>query len=183
MIEGKLVNLRTLEMDDLERNVEWFNDREVTRYISMRYPLPRAAEEEWIKGQVASFQSYGPLFYAIETKDGTYIGNINFHIVFPESRKARLGITIGDKAHWSKGYGTDAMLTMLRVGFDDMNLNRIDLTVDEDNARAIACYEKCGFVHEGRMRQSRYTRGRYSDQLVMGILRDEFYAMSGALTI
>jgi RimJ/RimL family protein N-acetyltransferase len=146
----------------------------------MRYPLPRAAEEEWLKGQVAAFQSFGPVMYAIETKEGAYIGNINFHLVFPESRKARLGISIGEKAYWSKGYGADALVTLLRFGFDEMNLHRVDLTVDEDNPRAIACYEKVGFVHEGRMRQARYARGAYRDSLVMGILRDEFATKWGA---
>jgi RimJ/RimL family protein N-acetyltransferase len=117
--------------------------------------------------------------FAIETKDGAHIGSINFHQVLPENRKARLGIMIGDKGYWSKGYGTDAMLTLLRFGFDDMNLYRIDLTVDADNDRAIACYRKCGFVEEGRLRMARYSRGRYVDQFVMGILRDEFYARWG----
>jgi RimJ/RimL family protein N-acetyltransferase len=176
MIEGKLVNLRTLEMGDLDKNVEWFNDREVTRHITMKYPMPRAAEEEWLREHTAALQSYGPVIYAIETKDGQYIGNVNFHVVQPESRKARLGITIGDKTCWSKGYGGDAIRTLVQFGFDAMNLNRVDLLVDEDNARAIACYEKVGFVHEGRMRQARYTRGRYVDHLVMGVLRSEWEA-------
>ena len=177
MIEGKLVNLRALEMSDLDKNVEWFNDREVTRHISMRYPLPRAAEDEWLKGMVGSMMAYGQnVFFAIETKDGQYIGNINFHQVYPENRKARLGITIGEKSHWSQGYGTDALRTLCRFGFEEMNLNRIDLTVDAGNARAIACYERCGFVHEGRLRNARWSRGAYVDQLVMGLLRSEWEA-------
>jgi RimJ/RimL family protein N-acetyltransferase len=97
----------------------------------------------------------------------------------PEERKARLGVMIGEKEYWSKGYGTDAMLTFLRFGFDEMNLNRIDLTVFDGNERAKACYRKCGFVEEGRLRQDRYSRGAYSDTLIMGILRDEFYALHG----
>jgi len=180
MIEGKLVNLRSLEMSDLDKNVEWFNDREVTRHISMRYPVPRAAEEEWLKGTIGSMMAYGHnVFFAIETKDGTYIGNINFHQVYPENRKARLGITIGEKAYWSQGYGTDALRTLCRFGFDEMNLNRIDLLVDADNARAIACYERVGFRHEGLLRQARWVRGAYVDQLVMGLLREE-WARQGA---
>ena len=87
---------------------------------------------------------------------------------------------IGDKAYWSRGLGTDAMLTLLRFGFDEMNLHRIDLVVDADNERAIACYRKCGFIEEGRLRRVRYGRGRYVDQLVMGILQDEFYGRWGS---
>ena len=90
---------------------------------------------------------------------------------------------IGDKAYWSQGYGTDAMLTFVRFGFDEMNLHRIDLTVDADNPRAIRCYQKCGFVEEGRLRENRYQQGKYGDQLVMSILRDEFYERWGATSV
>jgi RimJ/RimL family protein N-acetyltransferase len=78
---------------------------------------------------------------------------------------------IGEKAYWSKGYGTDAMRTFLRFGFEEMNLNRIDLTVDARNGRAIACYRKCGFVEEARLRQDRYSEGAYHDTLIMAVVR------------
>jgi ribosomal-protein-alanine N-acetyltransferase len=180
MIEGKLINLRAREMDDLERNYRWMNDREVTRHLSMRYPISMAAEETWMREGASQPLSFGTgVFFAIETKDGEHIGNVNFHETSAEQRKARLGIVIGETSYWSKGYGTDAMLTFLRFAFDEMNLHRIDLTVDVDNPRAIACYRKCGFVEEVRMRQVRYVRGAYGDQLVMGVLRDEFCALHG----
>jgi RimJ/RimL family protein N-acetyltransferase len=179
MIEGKLVNLRAQEMSDLDRNFAWINDREVTRHLAMRYEMSLAAEEAWMRTRTPLPVSYDHLAFAIDTKDGVHIGNIDFHLVSPENRSARLGIMIGDKSYWSRGYGTDAMLTLLRFGFDEMNLHRIDLTVDDENERARACYRKCGMVEEARLRQERYGRGAYHDQLVMGILRDEFYAAWG----
>ncbi len=176
MIEGKLVNLRAVETTDVDRYHAWINDRDVTRHLAMRYPISYAAEESWIRQSTSSPGSYHNTRFAIETKDGVHIGGIDFHITIPENRKARLGVMIGDKAYWSRGYGTDAMLAMLRFGFDEMNLHRIDLTVDADNERATACYRKCGLTEEGRLRRVRFSGGRYVDQLVMGILRDEFYA-------
>jgi RimJ/RimL family protein N-acetyltransferase len=85
-----------------------------------------------------------------------------------------LGIIIGDKGHWGRGYGSDAIGALLRWAFDNLNLNRIHLTVWSYNTRAIRCYEKCGFRHEGIMRQARYYDGQYHDEWVMAILRDEF---------
>ncbi len=180
MIEGKLVNLRALEMSDLDRNYRWMNDREVTEHLNMRYPLSLAAEENWIREGTAQPMSFGRVFFAIETKDGRHIGNINFHEMSAENRKARMGIAIGDKDYWSKGYGTDAMRVFLRFAFEEVNLHRVDLTVDEDNERARACYRRCGFVEEATLRQVRYTRGVYSNQLIMGILRDEWVAVEAA---
>jgi len=180
MIEGRLINLRAIDMGDVDRYVAWFNDREVTRHLRMRYPLSRLAEENWLRERGVTQVAYGSGGnYAIETKEGVHIGSVGFHYANAENRKATLGIAIGDKNYWSKGYGTDAMLTLLRFGFDEMNLHRIDLSVDADNARAIACYRKCGFVEEGRLRDERYSRGEYRDQLWMGLLREEFHALHG----
>ncbi len=177
MLEGTLVRLRALEPTDLERAYTWINDREVTRYLAARYPLSRADEERWLKE--APTNSFAGVRLAIETKDGVDIGNINLHQANAEDRKAGLGIMIGDKAYWSNGYGTDAIVTLLRLAFHEMGLNRVWLHVFDFNERAIACYTKCGFREEGRLRQHRFTEGRYVDTLVMGVLREEFEALHG----
>jgi RimJ/RimL family protein N-acetyltransferase len=182
MIEGTLVNLRSPEQADLARDHAWMNDGEVTRYLNRRYPISLAAEDVWLTAQAQAQQSYENLAFAIDTKDGVHIGNISFHEVRPEDRKARLGIMIGDKGYWSKGYGADAIVTLLRFAFGEMNLHRVDLTVDAENARAIACYRKCGFVEEARLREERYRDGSYRDQLIMGILRGEFEAKHALAT-
>jgi RimJ/RimL family protein N-acetyltransferase len=102
------------------------------------------------------------------------------HEIHRENRKAVLGIMIGDKTHWDRGYGTDAVQTLLRFAFDEVNLRRVQLLVHEHNARAIACYRKCCFVEEGRLRQDWYQAGRYADTIVMGALAAEFRALVGS---
>jgi RimJ/RimL family protein N-acetyltransferase len=178
MLEGKLVRLRPLEMTDLDREYRWINDREVTRYLSARYPISRGEEAAWLREGTKNSFSEGPVL-AIETKDGEHIGNVTLHNPDPDNRKAVLGIAIGEKQHWSGGYGTDAIITLLRFGFHQMALNRVSLHVFEFNERAIACYSKCGFVEEARLRDHYYGEGRYWDVLVMGILRHEFDRLYG----
>ena len=119
------------------------------------------------------------VFFSVDTKEGVHIGNISFVEMSVEHRKGRLGIVIGEKEYWSRGYGTDTILTFLRFAFDEMNLHRVDLGVDAENARAIACYRTCGFVEEVQARQARFLHGAWGDGIVMGILRDEFYALQG----
>jgi RimJ/RimL family protein N-acetyltransferase len=181
MLEGTIVRLRPLELEDLERDYTWINDGEVTRFVAMRYPTSRLAEERWLRDHPANDFASG-VALAIETKEGVHIGNLGLHQPNPEDRKASLGIMIGDKEYWSNGYGTDAIVTLLRFGFAEMNLNRVWLHVFEFNARAQACYKKCGFVEEGRLRQHYYGQGRYWDVVVMAILRDEFAARHGVAT-
>ena len=179
MIEGKLVNLRAPEMDDLERNYTWINDREVTRYLAARYPMSLAAEETWMRETATRAMSYQHTFFAIETKERRHIGNTNYFNISPESRSAEIGIMIGDKDHWSKGYGADALICLLRFGFEEMNLHRAALNVYAPNARAIACYRKVGFLDEACMRSAVYQEGAYHDILWLSMLEDEFYAKHG----
>lgn len=178
MLEGKLVRLRALEPTDVERAYRWMNDPEVIRHLGVRYPLSMADEERWLKERPTNSFEKG-VGLAIETEDGVHIGSLDLRDVRPEDRKAGMGIMIGDKEYWSNGYGTDAIVTLLRFAFGEMNLNRVWLHVFEFNERAIACYQKCGFREEGRLRQHSYNQGRYWDTVVMGVLREEFEALHG----
>src|SRR5262249_25879206 len=72
----------------------------------------------------------------------------------------------------------DAIRTLLRFAFDELNLHRVVLDVDERNERAIAAYKKCGFVEEGRLRDDRYAGGRYWATVVMGVMAEEFRALT-----
>jgi RimJ/RimL family protein N-acetyltransferase len=148
----------------------------VRRFLAMRYPLSMTEEEGWWQRRL---ERKSDRVFAIETQDETHIGNLGLHDIDSENRRAMLGIVIGRKDYWGRGYGTDAIRTALGWAFGYLNLHRVYLTVYAYNARAIRCYEKCGFQHEGSMRQARYTHGRYYDELMMGILRDEFVAGSG----
>jgi RimJ/RimL family protein N-acetyltransferase len=178
MIEGKLVNLRAREMSDVERMTRWINDREVTRFMGGSYPWSTEAEEAFVRNQTSVPMSFGDARFAIETKDGVHIGSTGLHGASPENRDAELGIMIGEKAYWSKGYGSDTVATLVRFAFEEMNLNRVELRVYDFNERAQAAYHKCGFVEEGRMRDAHYAEGGYGDVVVMALLRDEWMGLS-----
>jgi RimJ/RimL family protein N-acetyltransferase len=177
MLEGRLVNLRAWGPADAPLVQRWINDREVTQFLGSRYPQSLAFEEGWVAERAAKTQSFGEVRFVIETKDGVSIGNMGLHDASPEDRSAWLGVTIGEKEYWSKGYGSDALMTLLRFAFEEMNLNRVSLDVYDFNERGQASYRKCGFVEEGRRRHARYQRGTYHDKVAMAILRDEWEAI------
>ena len=159
MLTGKLVRLRRWDAGDIDLALKWINDPDVIYWLAARYPTSRPEEEAWLQ-RSANRQPGDGVSFAIETlAEGRPIGSTGLHDWKPENRTAVLGIMIGEKEFWSRGYGTDAMLTLLRFGFDEMNLNRISLIVLAENARGIAAYRKCGFVEEGRLRQEWYQRG------------------------
>lgn len=175
MIYGKRIRFRAPERDDLSTFVNWINDPEVRAGLSLFLPMSMAQEERWYDDMIKRPVEEHPL--SIETKKGEdwiIIGNIGLFGFDSIARSAEAGILIGDRNYWNKGYGTDAMKLLLKHGFETLNLNRIFLRVYEDNPRAIRCYEKVGFQHEGRMRQARFASGKFVDILFMGILCEEW---------
>lgn len=174
MLEGRLVRLRATEPSDGERAATWLNDPEVTYYLGERYGRS-AGDGAWLSDGPSP--AFADVRLAVETKDGEHIGGINLHRVQAEDRKAGLGIILGAKDHWGRGYGRDAIETLLRFAFHEMNLNRVWLTVTAGHERGIACYRRCGFREEARHREGFYKHGRYWDFIVMGILRSDFDAL------
>jgi RimJ/RimL family protein N-acetyltransferase len=179
MLTGTLVRLRPIELTDRDRYFEWINDPEVAQFLEARSLYSMVQEEDFV--QKATLQTRPPeVKLAIDTLgEGRHVGSINLHAFDLQDRRATLGIMIGDKSCWSRGFGTDAILTILRYGFEELNLHRIDLTCDERNERGIACYRKCGFVEEGRLRQHRFARGRYWDTVVMATFAEDFFDTRG----
>jgi len=169
-ITGKKVRLRAIERSDVPTFVRWLNDPEVTQYLAMYMPMSQAREERWFEAQLEDRDGF---ILGIEALDGKLIGNLGLDRIDWKNSNAMLGIVIGEKEYWGQGYGTDAITAMLGFAFQQMNLHRVYLPTYEYNTRAIRCYEKCGFKHEGRMRQAHFCDGRYHDELVMGILREE----------
>jgi RimJ/RimL family protein N-acetyltransferase len=90
-----------------------------------------------------------------------------------------MGISVGDREYWGKGYGTDAVRLILQYGFIELNLRRISLGLHAYNERALKSYEKAGFKMEGRMRGEGWRDGVHYDSLWMGILREEWLAQQG----
>ncbi len=174
MIVGEKVQLRPIERDDLPRFVEWFGNPEVRRHLLIYVPFSLAQEEHWFESLQGRLERQESVVLAIETNDGTHIGNTGLNDINWKDRNAELGIAIGESAYWNQGYGTDAIRTLLGLAFHEMNLHRVFLRVDADNARGIRCYEKVGFRKEGTSRQAVFKRGVYQDQYVMSILRSEF---------
>jgi RimJ/RimL family protein N-acetyltransferase len=171
MLQGKRVRLRAIERSDISRCVAWLNDPEVIRYLTLYMPLSHEDEARWFEQYL---QDSRRKVLAIETETGEYIGNIGLEAIDWKNRCAELGIFIGEKAFWGQGYGTDAVRTLLRFAFEELNLNRVELRVFAFNERARRCYLHCGFVEEGRQRQAHYTEGRYHDVILMSILRAEW---------
>lgn len=174
MYTGKKINLRAYKKEDVPFAQKFMNDPEVKGLLwpGVPFPLTLEEEEKWFEGISSHGDTYN---FAIETlEEKKYIGGCGINSVDRKNSIAIVGIFIGDKEYWSKGYGTDAMRTLVGFIFNEMNINKVKLGVYSFNERAIKSYEKCGFKREGTLRQEMFRNGKYHDVIVMGILREEW---------
>lgn len=170
MLQGQRVVLRPIEKEHLPNYVRWFADADVLQYFGSYLPMNLADEESWYEAQR---QNPAVVNFAIEVA-GQHIGGTGFFSVDNRHQRAEVGLFIGEKSFWNQGLGQDVLNTMVAYGFDYLNLHRIYLRVFPENERAVAAYEKVGFVHEGRFRQTEWRHGRWHDLLYMSILRHEW---------
>jgi RimJ/RimL family protein N-acetyltransferase len=175
-IRGELVYLRPAERGDIDLFVRWFADAETTRYLSTRAPFSKAMEEKWFESMVEQQGKRQYHFVICLLADDRAIGTAGFHHVNQEDGHATFGISIGEKAEWSKGYGTDALRAICDFGFGQLRLERIELDVYVTNLRAQRSYEKAGFVSEGILRHAQFADGAFQDLRRMSLLRDEWAA-------
>jgi RimJ/RimL family protein N-acetyltransferase len=173
-LEGEKVYLRPLDMDDLDTFHRWFNHPDLRKWLYLTYPITKGDEKETLEKMIKDKDSVY-LSIVIKSND-KLIGNLSLHKIHKVHKSAELGIAIGDSEETSKGYGTEAMKLLIDYGFNTLNLHRIQLWVHDFNKRAIGSYEKLGFVQEGKKRESFYSDGKYTDGILMAILRKEWKA-------
>ncbi|MEM2839657.1 MAG: GNAT family protein [Thermoplasmata archaeon] len=173
MILGKKTKLVQVSMDYLQEYKRWINDPEVSDMLGLiGFPLSTDRERKWVEENIAPTES--KYNFTILTRKGKPIGNITLREIDYVHRCATLGIMIGEKEYWDRGYGSDAIDALLGFAFDTLAMHRVELRALELNRRALECYKKCGFRIEGRRRKHWYYKGKYIDDVLMGILSDEW---------
>jgi len=174
MFRGEKIQLAAIQREYIPRYVEWLNDWETSQFLAPGVPFPMSLEDEtdWFENRRRREGTY--TFAILTLAENKLIGNTGLHNVDLKNRSATFGIFIGDKNYWGKGYGTDATKTIARWGFEQLGLNRIELWVYDFNPRAIRAYEKAGFQRDGVRRQGLYRNGKFHDEYMMCILREEW---------
>ncbi|MHA1588468.1 MAG: GNAT family N-acetyltransferase [Candidatus Thorarchaeota archaeon] len=176
MYTGNLVRLRALEASDLDDILRFYNTLELRRFLGPPIVRSRRYMEQWL--QKVSIQNPwidGQLIMAVEKKEtNNFLGIARLEDIMLPHNRAEVGISIYDPEQRGKGYGTDAMLVLLGVGFNILGLHSIYLDTMEDNERSIHVYEKIGFKHVGVLRETEFADGKRKGLLIMDILREEF---------
>jgi RimJ/RimL family protein N-acetyltransferase len=176
MLKGQKVVLRPMKHEDIARQHEFNQDTELYG-LDCAYPhvSPLERAQAFYDDRTRHDENIAP--FAIEA-DGKYIGFCSLMHLQNRHGNLELGIMIGDRAYWGRGYGRDTVNVLLDYGFRYLGARRVGLTTHAKNERAIRCYLACGFVEEGRPRKVAWIEGEYIDLVNMSILSDEWQALN-----
>ena len=176
LFRGELVRF-TLEEPETRAKAEvrWQRDTELHRLMDGD-PAQLTSEKkikEWMEKHSEDVQPERYSFSIRTLNEDRYIGFLGLSVNLIHS-EAWVGLGIGEREFWNKGYGTDMMKLCMQYVFTELCVERLSLGLHEYNPRALRSYEKCGFRLEGRTRQDVMREGKRFDSLWMGILREEW---------
>ena len=172
---GQKCYLSPMELADAPAYAAWLNDLEVSTFTQIANKSLSVDKERDILTSIGKEHNYG----IVDAATDVLIGSCGLMDLDPVNRSAEIGIVIGDKTRWGKGYGTEALRLLLDYSFRYLNLYNVMLSVYSYNPRGIACYEKVGFKLIGRRRGAIQRNLASHDIIYMDITADDFYRETG----
>lgn len=171
MLNLENINLRPIEKTDICRIIKWKNDYEVFKYLGGGYePQSMTNLEKYI--DILCDNSKNNKRFIIDN-NGNAIGIIGLYEIDFKNRNCELGIYIGEKKEWGKGYASTACKLIQEYAFSNLNLKKIKLKVVEENISAKKMYMKLGYRLVGTYINERYIEGKYNNIISMELLRGE----------
>lgn len=174
-----MIKLEYFSKEDFKQLMDWMNDEHlITNWAGSLFKFPLTEESlDWYIEDTNDMHSSDAFIYkAVSTATGKTVGHISLGAVSERNKAARISrVLVGSTTERGKGACTGMINAVLKIGFEEMKLHRISLGVYDFNHAAIRCYEKCGFVREGLMRDVlKYDENTYWSLIEMSILEDEW---------
>lgn len=170
ILRGDKIILRPVKMSDAQRFFKWMSDPDVNKFTT-RKSITLKEEKIWITNIQKRKKEK---IFAIDTIEKIHIGSVGLNCINKQDENAVLGIFIGDKNYWGKGYGKDILATLLNYSFNNLKLHRIGLSVYDYNKRALNLYKKLGFKAEGNKRDHIFYKRKFHDEIQMSMLENEW---------
>ena len=171
------IYLKEFQIEDYEKLMSWVESPEfLLQWAGSIFQYPLTVEQlDSYKDSMCQHPTVRKIYSVFETETNNHIGHIELNNIDLVNNSARMGrVLIGDKNSKGKGYGKEIVKAILKIGFEDLKLHRIDLGVFDFNKAAIKCYESVGLTHEGVSRESRKMGNEYWNLLQMSILKNEY---------
>ncbi len=154
---GQLIVLRAKTLADAEQDYAWRRDPELAAYDATRPYDGRLSDYVAIFGDELAYPSPYRRTLAVEDLEGRHIGNVMYYNVDYHRGEAEIGVTIGRREYWGRGFGTDLIRTFVAHIFEALGLQRVHLKTLDWNLRAQYCFERAGFRRFGISHRGEHT--------------------------
>lgn len=161
----------TVSLEDAEKYCIWLNDEDVFRTLNISNSTITLHYEKAVLEKISKEHMYG----IVDKATDKLIGNCGLHNVDQRNQNCEIGIFIGDKSMWNKGYGSEAMRLLADFAFKYLNMHNLMLKVYSYNEGAVKCYEKAGFRLVGIRREALIRFGKKFDEILMDMLPEDLY--------
>ncbi len=174
--QGEKVRLRPMQLADVDKKLHEYTDSEARAWLQLGLELPPVSREAYIE-QVKPFLDFkdtsGILFFSIENLENEFVGWITLHS--KSERRGVFGFGISTfREYRCNGYAEEAVRILLRYGFNQLRLQKCNSACIAVNEGSIRLHQKLGFQSEGRIRRNIYLNGQFYDDLLWGLLKEEF---------
>jgi ribosomal-protein-alanine N-acetyltransferase len=170
VIQGELVRLRPPKPDDALPMVSWFEDLEATQFLGRRTPPSVEMEKEWLESTAKDANS---VVWVVEV-DGRSVGTTGIREIDWKNGFGTTGTLIGDRSLWGKGIGRETMQMRARYAFIQLPLRKLKSSYFEGNEASGRAQAAAGYQEVGRYRADRFVDGRWVDEVMTEVLRDDW---------
>lgn len=167
------VYLRALEPMDYKTSINWRKDDEIWGMLGgTKYFVSEAYEKQWVEKTI--FDSKDVKLAICLKENNRYIGNVYMTNIDMQKQSCHSHILIGEKDCWGKGYAKEALTLLCDYMFAERNIHRIQAIVLESNQASLKMHQKCGYKIDGLMRDSVFKDGKFQNQYILSLLKDDF---------
>jgi [ribosomal protein S5]-alanine N-acetyltransferase len=174
ILETNRLILRQVTQDDANSLLKYLSDKDVMKYVGLEpfKSIDDALDEiSWYK---SIFEKRTGIRWGITLKDqGEVIGSCGFLNLVPQHYRSEIGVELSGE-HWGKGIAGEAFEAVIRYGFEQMNLQRIEALIEPHNKQSQKLAEKQGFIREGLLRNYEFTCGKFDDLYMYSLLKQDF---------
>lgn len=170
----KRLILRELRIDDANTLFKYWSDDEVTKYLNMEPFVTKQQTFRMIKVLSNLFKHEEGIRWAIVRKeDNVTIGTCGFNSLILKSSRGEVGYELG-RIYWGNGYATESLKEILRYGFEEIKLNRIEAFTVPEAHKSINVLKKLGFKKEGTLKEYGYWDNQYQDENIYSLLKRDW---------
>ena len=166
-VVGNYIFLKILKVDDVSQSyVQWMNDKEVTQFLESRWTTYTLDDlKKYVRTKELSNKDK---MFGIFMKDSSeHIGNIKIGDINPKHRYGDVGIIIGDRTEWGKGYATEAIKLVTNYAFDELKLNKLYAGIYGNQIASYKAFIKAGYREAGRLSKHLFYKGTFVDKILV----------------